>query len=140
MELIIGSNVIRNTRTALVVQGKEQVFLEVNEDGQLLLTMDLYDQSRKHIAKLRRNAWAFNDKDRFTITTPPGNLTRSETATGTVVVRARVLSKDRMEIPEGQFFTHKGHLLEITPDYWRIGGVTMAGNILDNNGAAVGIG
>jgi len=46
MELNIGSNIIRNTIGVLNVQGKEQIFLEIGEDDQLLLTMDIYDSQR----------------------------------------------------------------------------------------------
>ena len=57
MEINIGSNIIRNTNGVLNVEGKDQVSLEVREDGQLLVTMDVYDDAGKHTARLRRNAW-----------------------------------------------------------------------------------
>ena len=140
MELNIGSNILRNTSGVLKVAGQEQIFLEVGENGQLLLTMDLYDETGKHIAKLRRNAWAFNEGERFAITTNPSDLTLRESKSGAIVVRARVLDPTHIEIPEGRFFTHRGHLLEITPDYWRVaGGITMSGNIFDGGGGAVAI-
>jgi len=66
MDLKIGSNAFRNTNGVLVIQGKEQVVLELRaENRQLLLTMDLYDQESKHVAHLRRNAWGFNADNRF---------------------------------------------------------------------------
>ncbi len=140
MELNIGSNILRNTSGVLKVAGQEQIFLEVGENGQLLLTMDLYDQTGKHIAKLRRNAWAFNEGERFAITTNPSDLTLRESKSGAIVVRARVLDPTHIEIPEGRFFTHRGHLLEITPDYWRVaGGLTMSRNVFDGGGGAVAI-
>jgi len=46
MELNIGSNIIRNTTGVLKVQGKDQIFLEIGDDDQLLLTMDIYDSQR----------------------------------------------------------------------------------------------
>jgi len=140
MELNIGSNILRNTSGVLKVAGQEQIFLEVGENGQLLLTMDLYDETGKHIAKLRRNAWAFNEGERFAITTNPSDLTLRESKSGAIIVRARVLNPTHIEISEGRFFTHRGHLLEITPDYWRVaGGITMSGNIFDGGGGAVAI-
>ncbi len=140
MELNIGSNILRNASGVLKVAGQEQIFLEVGENGQLLLTMDLYDETGKHIAKLRRNAWAFNEGERFAITTNPSDLTLRESKSGAIIVRARVLNPTHIEILEGRFFTHRGHLLEITPDYWRVaGGITMSGNIFDGGGGAVAI-
>ena len=140
-ELNIGSNIIVNSSGVLAVQGKDQIHLEWGDgSGQLLLTMDVYDAKGKHVAKLRRNAWAFNDKDRFGITTNPASLTLADKQTGAVVVEARVVGTNKIEIPRGTFYTHKGHLLEITPQYWRIaGGITMSGNRLEGNGKAVAI-
>jgi hypothetical protein len=140
MELVIGSNRILNTSGVLNVAGSEQVFLETSEDGQLLLTMDIYDAQGQHIAKLRRNAWAFNQVDRFSITTNPRDLTLTDTASGQLVVSAKVVGRSTIEIPEGEFFTHNGHLLEITPEYWRIdNSITMSGNTIDSCGGAVAI-
>lgn len=142
MELNIGSNIIRNTNGVLTVQGKEQIFLEIGErDDQLLLTMDIYDSAGNHIAKLRRNAWVFNNKDRFEITTIPSSLKLIDKETGDIVVEANVLDRNRIQILQGRFFTHKGHFLEVTPAFWRIAGsITMSGNMFDSCGGAVALG
>jgi hypothetical protein len=140
MELNIGSNIIKNTSGVLNVEGKDQIFLEFRDDGQLLLTMDIYDQAGNHIAKLRRNAWAFNTGERFDITTNPQDLTLTDTQSKEIVVRVHVVDRSHIEIPEGRFFTYAGHLLEITPEYWRIAGsITMSGNTIDSCGGAVAI-
>jgi hypothetical protein len=140
MELNIGSNIIRNTSGVLNVSGREQIALEIGKDDQVLLTMDLYDQTGKNIAKLRRNAWAFNDGNRFAVGTSPKNLTLTDSQSGSVIVRVRVIDKTHIEIPEGRFFTHKGHLLEISPTFWRVAGsITMSGNVIDSCGGAVAL-
>ena len=140
MELNVGSNIIRNTSGVLNVAGKEQIFLEIGTDGQLLLTMEIYDNKGHHIAKLRRNAWAFNENNRFSITTNPNSLKLVDNGTGEVVVEVNVIDKDRIQIPKGRFYTYKGDLLEITPQFWRIRGITMSGNVIDSCGGAVAIG
>ena len=141
MELNIGSNIIRNTTGVLNVQGKDQISLEVSDsDQQVLLTLDIYDSKRNHIAKLRRNAWVFNNKDRFQITTAPSSLKLLDRESGDVIVEINMLNKDRLQILNGKFFTHAGNLLEITPQYWRIMGITMSGNVIDSCGTAVRIG
>lgn len=141
MELNIGSNIIRNTSGVLNVQGKEQIALEVGEsDQQVLLTMDIYDSQRNHIAKLRRNAWVFNNKERFQITTAPSSLKLIDRETGDVIVEVNVIDKNRLQILQGKFFTHTGNLLEITPQFWRIMGLTMSGCVIDSCGTAVAIG
>ena len=140
MELNIGSNLIRNTSGVLRVQGKEQAFLEIGDDGQLLLTMDVYDSNRNHVAKLRRNAWAFNNKERFEVTTSPKSLQLIDKESGAVVVEVKVLDKGNIQIARGDFYTHMGNRLEITLQYWRIAGITMSDNIIDSCGGAVEIG
>ena len=141
-EVNIGSNVFINTTGVLAVQGKDQISLEWgDENDQLLLTMDVYDDKGKHVAKLRRNAWAFNDKNRFNITTYPGSLKLQDKQTDALLVEARVVGAGKIEIPHGRFYTHKGHLLEITPTYWRIaGGMTMSRNRFENVGKGIAIG
>lgn len=62
-ELVIGSNRVINAHGVIGVDGEPQVELERGTDMQLLLTMDLYDQGGKHVAKLRRNARAFHGED-----------------------------------------------------------------------------
>jgi hypothetical protein len=141
MELNIGSNILRNTSGVLNVQGKDQIYLEIGKvDKQLLLTMEIYDANGKLIGKLVRNAWVTNDKDRFDITTHPSSLKLIDKQTGETVVEANVTGQEMIEIPQVKFYTHKGHLLEITPQYWKIMGMTMSGNIFDSCGGAVGIG
>ena len=141
MELDIGSNVITNTTGILTVQGKKQISLEVGErSDQLLLNMDIYDPNAKHIAKLNRNAWVFNEKERFEITTSPQSLKLIDKESGDTVVEANVISKDKIRIHKGKFYSHKGQLLEITPKFWRIaGGIEMSGVKIDGGGLAVKI-
>jgi len=141
MELVIGSNILKNTSGVLKVQGKEQIYLEIGAtDKQLLLTMDIYDANGKHVAKLRRNAWVFNDKNKYEITTDPNMLKLIDKDSGVAVVIASVADTSKIEISQGNFYTHTGQLLEITPQYWRIGGLTMSGNVFDSCGGAVAIG
>jgi len=141
MELNIGSNIIRNTSGVLNVQGKEQIGLEIGKiDKQLLLTMEIYDSNGQLIGKLVRNAWVHNDNDRFIVTTHPTSLKLIDKQTGGIIVEAKVTDKGNIEIPQGIFYTHRGHMLEITPQYWRIMGITMSGNIFDSCGGAVEIG
>lgn len=105
-------------------------------DMQLLLTMDIYDKSGKHVAKLRRNAWAFNDKDKYEVTTDPNSLKLIEKDTDAVVVATSVISDSKIEIHQGNFYTYTGMLIEITPKHLRIGGITISENLSDGFGKA----
>jgi hypothetical protein len=150
MELNIGTNIFRNTNGILKLQGKEQVFLEVHADPPgLVLTIDLYDEHGGHIAHLRRNKWAFNQKNRFDLQTStalslftyPAWLRIVDKETHDAVLDINLVKEDTVHILKGKFLTHKGHPFEITPHYWRLAGIpTMFGNVQDNRGSAVTIG
>jgi len=151
MELTLGSNSIRNTNGVLKVQGKEQIVLELRAgDNQLLVTMDLYDSGGNHVAHLRRNVWAFNHHNRFEISTSPASLPLfttptwlklTDNETGEIVFEASAVDKEKVQVPRGKLYTHKGQLLEITSHYCRIvGGVTLFGDVLDAGGGAVVVG
>ncbi len=79
-------------------------------------------------------------KNRFEITTNPKSLKLIDKKTNLVVVEINVIGKNKVEILHGKFYTHKGNLLEITPNYWRINkGIKMSNNVFDNSGTAVSI-
>ena len=102
--------------------------------------MVIYDARRQHIAKLRRNAWAFNNNDRFDITTHPSSLKLIDKETNRVVVEVNVTGTAQIQVLNGHFFTHKGDLLEITPEFWKVHGITMSNNVIDSSGGAVALG
>ena len=151
MELNVGSNIFRNTNGVLTLQGKEQIVLEMKPDHtHLLLTMDLYNGEGSHIAHLRRNSWAFNEKDRFQLIASPAALSLfsdpvwlrvTDKETGEVVLEVSPLDKERVQVLRGKFHTHKGKLVEITSHYCRMaGGMTRFGDVADLGGGAVVIG
>src|SRR6266545_7937478 len=68
LELIIGSNIFRNTNGVVKIHGKEQLVFELrSEQGLLLVTIDLYSEAGVHIAHVRRNVLALNQGGQFTI-------------------------------------------------------------------------
>ncbi len=151
MELHIGSNVYRNANGVLKVQEKEQVVLQIQaEDNRLLLTMDLYDSSGNHVAHLRRNAWAFNAKNRYevhaspvsaSLFTFPACVKVLDHETGSLILEANLVEKDTIHIPLGNVLSHKGQLLEITPHCWRFPGKpTMFGSVQDVHGGSIAMG
>jgi hypothetical protein len=134
MDLIIGSKLICNTSGILNVQGERQVSLEWGEwSGQLLLTMNLYDASRRHIARLRRNEWTFNDNGQFELARNPRGLKLIDTRTGQVALEARVVGQDKVEIGQGTSHSHTGDQVEIAAECWRIAGSTLSATKTSNN-------
>jgi hypothetical protein len=151
LELLIGSNIFRNTNGVVKIHGKEQLVLESKrEQGLLLLTIDLYGEGGTHIAHLRRNVLALNQAGQFTIEihraqndslTDAPWVRLSDQQSGEIVLEARVASENKIQITSGKFYSHKGTLVEITPHYCRIGsGMTLFGDIAENRGGMVVLG
>jgi hypothetical protein len=123
-----------------MVQGKEQLCLEWGpERDQLLLTMNVYSTGGKHVARLRRNTWTFNDHDRFALTTAPGTLTLIDTTTHDLVLEVRVAGRDAVAIPQASFRTVTGQHVEITPEHCRIEGQAATGTVIIGGARAVAI-
>jgi hypothetical protein len=139
----IGSNVYKNTPGLITVGDppKELAFVERGDDGQLLLTMELYDAEGNHISKLRRNAWVFHD-ERYSITTNPSDLVlRDETHPfGTPVLQVKVTGPNKITVPRGLFYTPAGLPIEVDPQTLWVGTLALRGNTFEDcaNGIHIG--
>ncbi len=151
LELHVGSNVFRNTNGVVKLQGKEQLVLETQPQPlALLLTMDLYDEQGTRVGHIRRNALSAHSAGRFTIhvkvsgeETPddPPSVTVADRTTGQAVFEACFMQKRKIRITVGQFYTHKGNLVTVSPHYCRIGtDLTLFGNVAESRGGAAAIG
>ncbi len=151
LELLIGSNIFRNTNGVVKFHGKEQLVFEPKPDqGTLLVTFDLYSETGVHIGHLRRNVPALNQVGRFSIDvhrsqsdlhSDPPRVLISDRKTGETVLEARLVREHKLQITAGKFYSHKGILIEITPHYCRIGsGLTLFGDIVENRGRTVALG
>ena len=140
MRLNFGSNIISNMSGVLTVEGENQIFLEIGDDGQPLLTMNIYNSKGKHIAKISHNTWAFNDEDRFKTTITPASLKLIDKTSGHCVIEVNVVEGHIVQIPHGKFYTHYGLLVEVTPSLYRIAGVEMKNNMIDACGKAFVVG
>lgn len=150
-ELLIGSNIFRNTNGVVTIQGKEQLVLEARpEQGLLLVTIDLYDATGTQIAHVRRNTLVVNQAAQFTIDIHQATTNMPSDApwvrlygrqSGEIAFEARIVSDNRIQITSGRFYSHAGALVDITPHYCRIGsGRTLFGDVVENRGRTVVLG
>jgi len=148
LELLVGSNLFRNTNGVIKIHGKEQLVLESKpEQGLLLVTMDLYSETGGHIGHLRRNVLALNQTGQFATEVHRSQGDRpddypwvrlSDQRSGALVLEAQVASENRVQIVAGRFYSHRGALVEITPNYCRIGSdITLFGDIVESRGGMV---
>ncbi len=142
MEVTMGSNVIRNTNGIFKIEGKDQIYLELDQNSQLLLTMDVYDTKGIQVAKLIRNLFSFDHKDRYRLIAKPSALMLIDREHNTVLFEVSVTDFDnhRVQVLQGNFYSHKAHPVEITPRCWRVLGTTTAGTTFDCHGDAIIIG
>lgn len=151
IELIIGSNIFRNTNGVVKIHGKEQIVLEPKpEQGLLCVTIDLYNEAGAHVAHVRRNVLVLNQTGQFTADIHRvGSDSAGETPSvrivdqpsGTLAFEASVIGENKIEITAGRFCSHKGIAVAITPHYCRIGsGMTRFGDIVENRGGTVVLG
>ena len=148
MELILGSNNLRNTNGVIKIQGKAQVVLE-HTPTQIFLTMDFYDAGGAHVAHLRRNRWAFNSREQFILqTSAPTVSTLGDRAwlriierqSKTVLVDITTDATGRVTLVNGRFCSHTGDMVEVTPHVCRVGTVSLFGEVRECRGGSVIIG
>jgi hypothetical protein len=121
MQLTIGSNRQRNTDGSISVRGRRQIHLEWGPfNSELLLTMDLYGHGGKHIARLRRNEWTFNDNTRFDFTANANGFDLVDTKSSHVILGARILGRDSVVITQGTFYSFAGQEIEITVEACKV--------------------
>lgn len=119
MQVMIALHRLANTDGSISVRGKKQIILEWGPSMlELLLTMNLYDAGGKHVARLRRNEWTFNDRDRFTFVNEQRRFRVTDTQSGRVALRGRVEGLDSVVISEGTFYTAAGEQVEILVEGW----------------------
>jgi hypothetical protein len=151
LELHIGSNVFRTTNGVIKLQGKEQIVLEVQPDPPtLLLTMDFYDEDGQRIGHLRRNTLSAAGSSRFAVSMnttsdatldDPLTVTISDRTTGGTVIEVYLFQRRKIRVTSGNFHTHKGDLVSISPHYCRLGtGLTMFGDVVESRGGTAVIG
>jgi hypothetical protein len=151
LELLIGSNIFRNTNGVLKIHGKEQLVLESKPElGLLLVTADLYGESGTHLAHVRRNVLALNQAEQFAIDVHRAQIDSptdapwirlSDQRSGETVLEAYVVAENKIQITSGKFYSHQGALVEITPHCCRIGsGLTIFGDIAETRGGTVTLG
>lgn len=151
LELLIGSNIFRNSNGVVKIHGKEQLVVESKpEQSLLLVTIDFYTEAGAHIAHLRRNVLALNQAGQFAVdihrpaadsSGDPPWVRVFDQLGQQVVFEASIVSENKIRISTGRFYSHKGIPVEITPHYCRIGsGMTRFGDIVEARGGTIVLG
>ncbi|MCA9498139.1 MAG: hypothetical protein KC588_02985 [Nitrospira sp.] len=122
MDIELGTNTLRNTDGVFMAHGKEQLRIEWLEKGEkLALSMGVFMPTGTEVAKLQRNVWEHNTGDRFVFTELPDRVKVEDTTLKTLVMEIHKKSHQAVAIPAAKFYTSKGTLSEISPEWWRVG-------------------
>src|SRR3979490_1916914 len=115
MEVRLGSNTVRNTTGVIEIEGTEIVGLELGDDGRALLDMEIYGPDGAHLAKLRKNAWSFGNREKFEMVRTAEHISMTEKATGRLILDA-TLSPDVINVAAADLYGPKGFHVRVGPD------------------------
>lgn len=122
MDIQLGTNTLRNTNGTFVAHGQEQLRIELSEDEpKLALTMAVFMPTGTEVATLKRNVWEANPGERFVLTSTPEMLKVEDTTLKTTVMEIHRTENRTVNIPSAKFYTSKGALSEVSPEWWRVG-------------------
>jgi len=141
VDILIGSNQLRNTNGIFVAQEQEFIKLELGEnDSGLLLTMNLYNPAGTQVAKLERNSWVSNDQDRFQLNAGPESVMLVDNTLKGVVILLKIEDQNRITIPQAKFYLPSGRVSEVTADGWQVGNtIELKGADIDLDGGVIEI-
>ena len=141
MDILIGSNQLRNTNGIFVAQEQEFIKLELGENDEgLLLTMNLYNPAGTQVAKLERNSWVSNDQDRFELNAGPESVMLVDNTLKGVVILLKIEDQNRITIPQAKFYLPSGRVSEVTADGWQVGNtIELKGTDIDLDGGVIEI-
>jgi len=141
VDILIGSNQLRNTNGIFVAQEQEFIKLELGEnDSGLLLTMNLYNPTGTQVAKLERNTWVSNDQDRFELNAGPESVMLVDNTLKGVVILLKIEDHNRITIPQAKFYLPSGRVSEVTADGWQVGNtIELKGTDIDLDGGVIEI-
>lgn len=145
VDIVIGSNTLRNTNGVFLAHGEELLRVEFEvAERQIILTMGFFMPTGTLVGKLERNTWLSNEGDRFQLILGEGSLKILDSTLKTVVIELSVKATNGADagncitIPLAKFYTSKGVLSEVTADSWRVGNkMELTGIEMDLQGGGI---
>ena len=91
-------------------------------------------------AKLQNSYFSINQGSAYSLTKSQSSLVITHPESGTEVLNLTVESENKVVISKGNFYTLKGHIINITPEEWTIEKTTVKEGETDMKGKAVSLG
>ena len=121
MDILIGSNHLRNTNGIFQAEGQLLIQVAISDDGTLLLSMALYNPAGTQVAKLEHNTWASNDQDRFELKIDGDKTLLVDKTLKGVIFSLQKESQTEVLVPQAKFYLPGGIVSEVTPEHWHVG-------------------
>jgi hypothetical protein len=141
MDIDIGSNLYRNANGTIEVEGVPQIQLARHPTtGMLLVNFALFDSTGKMLAKVVDSTMMFNERRAYELTKTDKSVAMKEAESGKILLQFDVKAPDVVSLSRGEFYTMKGHLLQVSATEWKIDKQQKSGLTLDVKGGAVSLG
>lgn len=141
MDVEVGSNLYRNSDGTIEIEGVPQIqMIQHPSTGALLVNFALFDSSGRMLAKVVDSTMMFNERRAYDLNKTAKSVAVKEAASGKVLLQLDVKAPDVVSFSKGEFYTMKGHLLEVSAKEWKIDKQKKSGLTHDAKGGAVPIG
>ncbi len=142
MDVKVGPHWYRNSNGTVEIEGLPQIELEIRKTGGVPVRVNfaIFDSGGKLHAKIEANSLVINEQGAYHLERSEKGLMLTTTSNQKRVLHINVGENDKIEIPEGEFYTLRGHILKITPEEWSVEKVTEKAGETDMKGEPVAVG
>ena len=142
MDVKVGPHWYRNSNGTVEIEGLPQLELELRKTGGVPVRVNfaIFDSGGKLHAKIEANSLVINEQGAYHLERSEKGLTLTTTSNKKRVLAITVGEDNQVEIPEGEFYTLKGHVLKITPREWTVEKQTGGAGETDMKGEPVAVG
>ncbi len=142
MDVKVGPHWYRNSNGTVEIEGLPQIEMELRKTGEVPIRVNfaIFDSGGKLHAKIESNSLVINEQGAYQLERSAKGLALTKTSDQTRVLAINVGENDQVEIPEGEFYTLKGHIIKITPREWSVEKTTETAGETDMQGQPVAVG
>ena len=142
MDVKVGPHWYRNSNGTVEIEGLPQLELELRKTGGVPVRVNfaIFDSGGKLHAKIEANSLVINEQGAYHLERSERGLMLTTTSNRKRVLVINVGEDNQVEIPEGEFYTLKGHILKITSQEWSVEKTKGVSGETDMKGEAVAVG
>lgn len=142
MDVKVGPHWYRNSNGIVEIEGLPQIELQLRNTGgtPVRVNFAIFDKIGKLHAKIEANSMVINQQGAYDLERSEKGLLLTHKGERKRVLAITVTGTNQVEIPEGEFYTLKGHLLKITPHEWSVEKTIKKAGETDMMGKAVAVG